>query len=320
MKRRLFWLVSLILVMMSSTASAGISVLPKDGVYTPKEIVEEPLVTPDPRAVQIAGERENLVVNNEFEDKGTVWVEWNGKVYSLYGCTLTDDDPEEKLHNATKAKMNYTNPSRSNIGVTLKLAIFDADLIDYFGTTYRSESEQIELAKTGLKSLKEGINLSTASKLTNITEYFEGLTYEQVSELTSEELTALLGSKNFIGKTDEELRALEETDLVGLTELERLELAKFGDYNPFEYYYVIAENGLINPGNAIYETDILTLPDMSILPKGEYDAVFVLNGFAEDLNELSDVFVHLPIKLSVKEDMPEDLLEVFGLSLAIRID
>lgn len=319
MKRRLFWCITLILVLMTSTASA-IQILPKDGTYEHKEVAPEPIVTPDPRAVQLGAKKDDLIENGELEDRGTVWISWNGKVYSLYGCALRDDDPEEELHDATKAKMNYTNPLSSNIGVTLKLAIFDNKMMEYFGTTYRSVSEQIELAKTGLAALENGISLGTAYTLVENTDYFEDMTFEEVNALSREELCEILGSKNFIGKNADELYLLEESDLEGLTEAERLELATLGIYNPLTYSYIIAENGLINPGNALYETDLMTLPDGSILPKGEYEGVFVLNGYAADKNEMSDMFVNLPITIIIREDMPEELLDVFGLTLALRID
>lgn len=305
MKRRFCLLVSLILVFTFSTAFA-IEVLPINGTYTPKEAADEPIVTLDPRAVKVGEKSDGLVENTDLEDKGTVWVEWNGNAYSLYGCTT--------------AKISYTNPTRSNIGVTLALVIFDSDLVEYFGTTFRSEEEQIEFATKGLEALKNGISIGNASMLLEITDYFEGMTDEEVSNLTNEELVTILGEKNFIGMTAEELGKLEEGKLAELTELERLELAKLGGYNPNENYYVLGEDALIDPGYAIYEIDLYTLPGMLVLPKGEYSACFVLNGYAADKNEMSDFFIHLPIKLTVQKDLPEDLQEEYAVSLATRID
>lgn len=305
MKKRLCGILAVFLMLTSASASA-IEVLPINGSHVPKEVQTEPIVTPDPRAVQVGGERDKLVENDEFEDKGTVWVEWNGKAYSLYGCTT--------------AEINYTNPSRSNIGVTLSMAIFDKDLMTYFGTTFRTEEEQVELAKTGLDALKNGIKLSYASKLLEITDYFDGMTDEEVSNLAGDELVSLLASKGFMGLSEEELNKLEEDDLKLFTEEQRLELAQLGDYNPNEYYQLIGEDALINPGYAIYEIDLYTLPGRLVLPKGEYKAVFVLNGYAADKNEMSDFFIHLPIELTVQENLPEDLQKEYSVSLANRID
>lgn len=301
----LFLTLCLFLSACISTALA-VEVLPMNGSYTPEETPTEPIVTPDPRAVQVGSDREDLIENGEFEDQGTVWVEWSGTAISLYGCTT--------------AKINYTNPSRSNIGVTMAMAIFDEDLIEYFGTTFRSKEEQIALAKTGLEALNEGISLGSASKMVTITNYFEGLTSEEVEALSPEELVNLLGEKNFIGMNAEELQNLKEEDLANLSEEELLELAKLGDYNPKEWYYVIGQNALINPGWAIYEIDLYTLPGLLVLPKGEYKAVYVLNAYMEDKNEMSDFFIHLPITLKVQDDLPEDLQKEYGVTMAVRID
>lgn len=300
------WVVALFFVLTLFMSSAlAVEVLPINGSHEPKEIQQEPIVTLDPRVVQI-GSRDNLVENDEFEDKGTVWVEWNGKAYALYGCTT--------------AEINYTNPTRSNIGVTLSMAIFDSDLLNYFGTTFRNENEQVELAKSGLDALKNGIELSYASKLLQITDYFDGMTDEEVSNLTSDELVSLLASKGFLDMTEEELRNLEESDLKQISEKQRLKLAEFGVYNPNEYYQLIGEDALINPGYAIYEIDLYTLPGRKVIPKGEYKAVFILNGYAADKNEMSDFFIHLPIELIIEEDLPDDLQKEYSVSLAVRID
>lgn len=307
MKKTCYLMLVLMLVLMVvGTTASAIEVLPMNGTHTSEEGLTEPIVTPDPRAVKVGSDRDELVENDEFEDHGTVWVEWSGRAISLYGCTT--------------AKINYTNPTRSNIGVTLSMAIFDEDLLRYFGTTYRSEEEQLELAMTGLKALKEGITPSSATKLLTITEYFEGMTEKEIDELSPEELVNRLAEHGFLGMTAEELFALDENGLREFTEVERLEVAKIGIYNPEEYYLLIGEDALINPGYAIYEIDLYSLPGRLVLPKGEYDAAFVLNGYMADKNEMSDFFIHLPITLVVQKDLPEELQEEYSLELAVRID
>lgn len=306
MKKKVILALVLVLACMTTSAFA-IEVLPKDGMRTPKQVDEIPIVTPEPRAVLVETERDKLVENTEFEDQGTVWVEWNGKVISDYGCST--------------AKMNYTNPTRSNIGVTLALAIFDTDLVKYFGTTFRTLEEQVDMANTGLEALRSGITLSTASKLVANNDYFLGMTAEELNAMSSEDLIKFLGDKSFIGMTAEELKTLDEAGLLELDELQRLELAQLGTYNPNEFYQKIGgETGVINPGYALYEIDLYTLPGKNVLPKGEYTAVFVLNGYMEDKNELSDFFIHLPIELQVKEDLPVELQEEYSVNLLSRID
>ena len=306
MKKMRLCFISLILAMVLFSAPVlAVDILEKDGVYTPKEAPSEPLVTPDPRAVKV-GEREDLVENSDLEDKGTVWCEWSGRAYSKYGCTT--------------AKIGYTNPTRSNIGVTLKMAIFDEDLVTYFGTTFRSEEEQIELANTGWKALQDGITLSTATRLVNDTDWFEGMTPEQVKDLSGEELLEHLSRKDIFGFLPKTLTGVEEGWLSDLDEEQRLSLAQLGEYNPKEYYQLIGEDGLLNPGYEIGEIDLYTLPVKQVLPKGDYDATFVLTGYMADKNEFSDCQIQLPVTLTIEEDLPDDLLEEYGLYLLVRID
>lgn len=306
MKKMRLCFVSLLVTMILFSASAlAVDILEKDGMYTPEEAPSEPLVTPDPRAIKV-GEREDLVENSDLEDKGTVWCEWNGRAYSKYGCTT--------------AKIGYTNPSRSNIGVTLKIAIFDEDLVTYFGTTFRSDEEQIELANTGWKSLQDGITLSAATRIVNDTDWFEGMTPEQVSSLSEKDVIAYLSQKDTFNFLPKDSTGLDENWLSSLSEEQRLSLAQLGEYNPKEYYLVIGEDGLLNPGYEIREIDLYTLPIKQVLPKGDYDAIFVLTGYMADKNEFSDCQIQLPVTLTIEENLPDDLLEEYGLYLLVRID
>lgn len=305
MKKVVILVVAMILACMST--ALAVEILPKDGVYEHKQTISEPIVTPEPNAVLIGEEKDKLVENGEFEDTGVVWVEWNGNAYSDYGCTT--------------AKISYTNPTRSNIGVTLAIGIYDTDLIDYFGTTFREVEEQIDLAAEGLKALKSNLTLSATTRLAQNNEFFEGTDPETVSAMSSEELIKFLGDKNFIGMTSEELEKLDESDLIKLDELQRLELAQLGTYNPDEAYQKIAgDTGVINPGYAMYAIDLYTLPGRKVIPAGEYKAVYVLNGYMADKNELSDVFIHLPITLHIAEDLPESVQAEYGVELLDRVD
>lgn len=307
MKNWVLFLVAMMILVSVSMAASAVEILPKGGVYEHRQAPEEPIVTPDPNAVLVGSEKDKLVENGEFEDTGTVWVEWNGHAYSDYGCTT--------------AKINYTNPTRSNIGVTLAIGIFDSDLIDYFGTTFRDVDEQVSLAEKGLEALKSGITLSTATKLVQNNQTFENMDAEELSAMSSEDLIKFLGEKNFIGMTSEELEKLDEASLATLDELQRLELAQLGTYNPYESYQKIAgDTGVINPGYAMYEIDLYTLPGRKVIPAGEYKAVYVLNGYMADKNELSDFFIHLPITLHIAEDLPENVQAEYGVELVNRID
>ena len=306
MKRVLVMFLAMVLIMSLGMSSAfAVDILPKDEEVEATEAPTEPLATPDPRAVSVGGDRTEFVENGEGEDKGTVWISWNGQGYAKYGCTT--------------ASINYTNPSASNIGVTLKVAIFDRDLITYFGTTFRPEEEINELAVKGYEALQNGINIAVATNLIS-QGYFEGYNEAGAATFDKEKLAEELSKVGFIGKTKEELINLTEEDVYEFDEVTKLTLAQLGGYSFAEFYMVIGEAGVVNPGYALYEVDLHTLPDKVAIPKGEYDAVFVLQGYDEEKNQLSDFFIHLPIVLNIEEDLPEELQVEYCITLAERID
>ena len=289
MKR--FWrvLVGLLLVCFLTSSAMAVEIIPKDGEYS-KEVELEPMVTPEPNAVLV----------------GSVWVYWNDTAYSKYGCSIAD--------------INYTNPNRSNIGVTFSVGIFDGDMIKYFGTTFRTSEEVHELALKGYEALQNGISLSSADYLVQEGGIFEGMMSEDIVSLDKAGLAKALGEKSFIGMNEEELMALDEVKIDSFTEIEKLTLAQLGGYNFYTYYMSLAEAGVINPGYALYQIELHTLPGAITIPKGEYDAVYVLNGYDAIKNELSDFFIHLPVTLQISEDVPEELLNEYGITMAKRID
>ena len=306
MKRLLVMFLAVVLVMSFGMSSAfAVGILPKDEEVEETQVPTEPLATPDPRAVLIGGERTDFVQNGEDEDKGTVWISWNGHGYAKYGCTT--------------ASINYTNPSSSNIGVTLKVAIFDRDLITYFGRTFRPEEEINELAIKGYEALQNGINIAAATNLIS-QGYFEGYNETGAATFGKEKLAEELSKVGFIGKTKEELINLTENEVYEFDEVTKLTLAQLGGYSFAEFYMVIGEAGVVNPGYALYEVDLHTLPNRISIPKGEYEAVFVLQGYDAEKNQLSDFYIHLPIGLSIEDDLPEELQAEYGITLAERID
>ena len=306
--KRLGTILITVTLLFSLNSAFAIEVLQKDGEHESQPIPAEPLVTPDPRAksLSVEGYEADYVENSELKDTGFVELHWNSTAYAKYGCSI--------------ASINYENPTRSNIGMTLSVAIFDGNLIKYFGTTYRSEEEVLELALEGLDALQNGIKISDAPLLVKEDGLFYGLTEEEVSLLTKSELIQLLVEQNFLGMSAEELNLLDEDGVKALNEIEKLTLAQLGGYNFYTFYQKIGETGVINPGYAIYEVELQTLPGMLVIPKGEYEGIFVLNAFDEYRNELSDFFIHLPITLKIAEDLPEELQEEYGVSLAVRID
>lgn len=310
MKRFLTMVVAALMLLTTMNTALAIGVLPMDeDEWVREENSTEPIRLPEPNAVLIGSEREKLVENDELEDTGTVWISWNGRAYAKYGCTT--------------AKINYTNPGRSNIGVTLKIAIFDGDMLEYFGTTFRTENELLALALNGLDALQNGITLSSADYLVNSENpVFGNLSATEVTKLNQEELSIHLSSAEFIpGLMKEDYLNLSPEKVEVMTELEKLTLAQLGGYNFYTFYMDLTqETGVINPSYALYQIDLYTLTGGVALPKGKYKATFVLNGYDASRNMMSDFFIHLPIELIIEEDLPEKMQEEYGISLASRID
>ena len=307
MKKLLAMLLATILTLTTFATAFAVGVAPVNGEYVPEEIPTEPLATPEPNAVKIADfDEDNFVENGELQDQGTVWVEWAGTMKSKWGCST--------------ASMNYTNPTRSNIGVTFKVGIFDCDLVTYFGTTFRSEEETKVLALYGLNAMNNGMHISALKEFRGIGMPFEGIGEEDFANMEVRDIVEILVSKGFMGgMTTDEILALTEDDVASMSEIQKLDLAQLADYDYFASYQVIGEAGVINPGYALYHIDLYTLPGRITLPKGDYRAVYVLNGYDAEKNQLSKFFIHLPITLNVEEDLPEELQIEYGVSLADRI-
>ena len=301
--------IALIATMQVNTVFA-IEVLPKDRTSTMKEISDEPLIEVDPNETKMEddhGKTSHYVRNGLLEDTGKIELEWNSRAYATYGCST--------------ATINYGNPAKSNIDMTLKVALFDGDLIEYFGTTFRPEKEINEFAAKGLKALQNGIRLSDAAKLVNLeTKYFDEMTPEEISKLSKKEIISILGEKEFAGMTEKELSNLNKKSVKKLSEVNKLTLAQLGGYGFYTNYMTIGETGVIEPGYAIYQVDLYTLPGSITLPKGEYKAIYVLNSYDKYKNEFSDFFIHLPVTLEVQEDLPEELQKEYKVTLAKRID
>ena len=290
---------------------------------------------PDPDQVKVSSNDAHYVQNEERQDSGTVKLEWNGSAYSKYGCST--------------ANINYTNTLDSNIDVKLSVAIFDGDLLEYFGTTFRTEKEINDLALKGFEAFKSGISISNAAKLSD---YFGKRTPEEISKIGKFRLSMILGGKKFAGMNSWQLFTLTEEKVKELSEKDKLTLAQLGGYGFYTRYAKIGEtNGYIEPGYAIYQVDLnqligdgfyevedsdgnttevpyglrggnITLPRrFKVLENGtketiSYNAIYILNAFDKENNEYSRVFVHLPIELYIEEDLPEELQKEYGITLA----
>lgn len=64
---------------------------------------------------------------------------------------------------------------------------------------------------------------------------------------------------------------------------------------------IIAESGLIPPGHKLTTLELKALPDGTVLPKGNYNAVFYILAYDKDTNERAVVNMQIPISLTILE-------------------
>ncbi len=324
MKRLMAIFLGIILVVLGANTAWAINIIPQDGELATIEVPTELTETPDPNA-ELVGMPNQLVEasfaewedgemdpqafyaymsKNQNLDDGEVWLEWSEKSRATYGCTT--------------ASISYTNPSSSNIGVILKIVISDAELLNDFGTTFRTDEEVLELASKGVEALENGIHITVAEKLVANNSAFAGMTAEELC-VDGSKLPKLLASKGFLEMTEEEISELSVDKLTEMSETERLTIAMLGGYDPNTMYMEIAKSGVIKPGYRLKQIDLHTLPGKVCLPEGTYNAFFMVNGFDAWKSELSDFSIQLPLKLTIKEDLPENLQEEYGVTLAKKI-
>ncbi len=324
MKRLMTILLGILFVFWTNIAFA-IDIIPKDTEQATLEVPTELTETPEPDAMLIGmpnqyveasfREWEDGVMDpkifyaymkeNEFLDDGKVWISWSSKASSMHGC-------------AADASISFTNPSDSNIGVTLRIAIFDAELLNNFGTTFRTRDEILKLSSKGYEALKNGIHITAAEKLVANNSAFAGMTAEELC-VNPSELPKLLASKGFLGMTEDEIIELSIDKIARMNEIGQLTVATLGGYDPNTMYMEVAKAGVIKPGYRLKQIDLHTLPGAICLPRGTYNAIFVVNGFDAWKSEMSDFFVQLPLTLTIREDLTEELQKEYGVTLAKKI-
>lgn len=80
-------------------------------------------------------------------------------------------------------------------------------------------------------------------------------------------------------------------------EMERKEGAD--EYNSETSHMVIAESGLIVPGNMLLSLKLHPLPDGTVLPSGVYNAVYHILAYDNETNERAVINMRIPITLTI---------------------
>lgn len=99
-------------------------------------------------------------------------------------------------------------------------------------------------------------------------------------QITDEVLLKKLGKT---GRTAEDVKKIEQA----------------ADYDSASSRMTIAQSGLIKPGFQIQTMQLKALPDGTVLPAGEYSAVYYILAYNADTNERAIVNTQIPITITV---------------------
>lgn len=91
---------------------------------------------------------------------------------------------------------------------------------------------------------------------------------------------------------------------LGKTGRKAADKAKIEDaegYDSEKSRMIIAESGLLAPGYKLSELQLKALPDGTVLPKGNYNAVYYILAYDKDTNERAIVNMQIPITLTIAD-------------------
>ncbi len=98
--------------------------------------------------------------------------------------------------------------------------------------------------------------------------------------------------------TDKEL--IEKLGKTGRTADDKAKIEGAEDYDSEKSRIIIAESGLLAPGYKISTLQLMALPDKTVLPAGNYNAVYNILAYDKDTNERAVVNMQIPITLTIQ--------------------
>jgi hypothetical protein len=94
---------------------------------------------------------------------------------------------------------------------------------------------------------------------------------------------------------------IETLGKTGRTAADKAKIEDAKDYDSEKSRMIIAESGLLAPGYKLSELQLKALPDGTVLPKGNYNAVYYILAYDKDTNERAVVNMQIPITLSIAD-------------------
>ena len=94
---------------------------------------------------------------------------------------------------------------------------------------------------------------------------------------------------------------IEKLGRTGRTAADKAKIEEAEDYDSEKSRMIIAESGLLTPGYKLSELKLKALPDGTVLPKGNYNAVYYILAYNKDTNERAVVNMQIPITLTIAD-------------------
>ncbi len=94
---------------------------------------------------------------------------------------------------------------------------------------------------------------------------------------------------------------IEKLGKTGRTAADKAKIEGAQDYDSEKSRMIIAESGLLAPGYKLSTLQLKALPDGTVLPKGNYNAVYYILAYDKDTNERAVVNMQIPITLSIAD-------------------
>ena len=94
---------------------------------------------------------------------------------------------------------------------------------------------------------------------------------------------------------------IEKLGKTGRKAADKAKIEDAESYDSEKSRMIIAESGLLAPGYKLSELQLKALPDGTVLPKGNYNAVYYILAYDKDTNERAIVNMQIPITLTIAD-------------------
>ena len=98
-----------------------------------------------------------------------------------------------------------------------------------------------------------------------------------------------------------DMTLIEKLGKTGRTAADRAKIEEAQGYDSEKSRIIIAESGRLAPGYKLSKLQLKALPDGTILPKGNYNAIYYILAYDKYTNERAIVNIQIPITLTIAD-------------------